>query len=213
MSEADGQQEPSMEEILASIRRIISEDGDSEEGAAPKAEPAPAADPALADPEPEDQILEEVELEEELTEMPEPDDEVLELTEMVEDDGTVVDLNAPAGGIPDLDFGLDDEAPSPLLPPDAGTPIDDGADEGEALLSDHVAAAAAGSLAALSTAAGRKIADQLGASDIGGVTVEELVRQLLRPMLRDWLDEHLPGMVERLVRREIERLAAQGTGR
>lgn len=213
MSEADGQQEPSMEEILASIRRIISEDGDNEDGAAPKAEPAPAA--AQPEPEPEEEILEVTELEEELTDMPEPEDEVLELTDMVEDDGTVVDLNAPAGGIPDIDFGLDDKDSSPLLPPDAGTPFgaDSAPDDGETIMSDHVAAAAAGSLAALSTAAGRKIADQLGASDIGGVTVEELVRQLLRPMLRDWLDEHLPTMVERLVRREIERLAAQGTGR
>ena len=38
MSEADGQQEPSMEEILASIRKIISE----EEVQEPEQEEAPA---------------------------------------------------------------------------------------------------------------------------------------------------------------------------
>jgi cell pole-organizing protein PopZ len=44
----------------------------------------------------------------------------------------------------------------------------------------------------------------------GGVTVEELATELMRPMLREWLDENLPGMVERLVRREIERMARNG---
>jgi cell pole-organizing protein PopZ len=52
-TEGKDQHEPSMEEILASIRRIISEDGDGGEGgdtaAAPKAEETPAAEPAPAD--------------------------------------------------------------------------------------------------------------------------------------------------------------------
>jgi uncharacterized protein len=34
-----------------------------------------------------------------------------------------------------------------------------------------------------------------------------LVREMLRPLLKAWLDENLPGMVERLVRSEIERVA------
>ena len=36
--------------------------------------------------------------------------------------------------------------------------------------------------------------------------LEAIVRELMRPMLKDWLDQHLPSMVERLVREEIERL-------
>ena len=43
-----------------------------------------------------------------------------------------------------------------------------------------------------------------------GITVEQLAEELMRPMLRQWLDENLPGMVERLVRREIERMARAG---
>jgi cell pole-organizing protein PopZ len=43
MSEAGKQQEPSMEEILASIRKIISED--SEDDAAPQAQAAPEPEP------------------------------------------------------------------------------------------------------------------------------------------------------------------------
>ena len=37
--------------------------------------------------------------------------------------------------------------------------------------------------------------------------VEDSVREMLRPMLKSWLDDNLPGIVERLVRQEIERMA------
>jgi cell pole-organizing protein PopZ len=33
------------------------------------------------------------------------------------------------------------------------------------------------------------------------------VRELLRPMLKHWLDDHLPPMIERIVREEIQRMA------
>ena len=38
-------------------------------------------------------------------------------------------------------------------------------------------------------------------------TLEDLVKEMLRPMLKAWLDDNLPGMVERLVRSEIERVS------
>jgi cell pole-organizing protein PopZ len=38
-------------------------------------------------------------------------------------------------------------------------------------------------------------------------TLEDLVREMLRPMLKIWLDDNLPGLVERLVRAEIERVS------
>jgi cell pole-organizing protein PopZ len=38
-------------------------------------------------------------------------------------------------------------------------------------------------------------------------TLEDLVREMLRPMLKNWLDENLPSLVERLVRAEIERVS------
>ena len=37
-------------------------------------------------------------------------------------------------------------------------------------------------------------------------TLEDAVRETLRPMLKSWLDEHLPSLVERMVRAEIERV-------
>jgi uncharacterized protein len=40
-----------------------------------------------------------------------------------------------------------------------------------------------------------------------GRTLEDLVREMLRPMLKAWLDDNLPGLVERLVRAEIERVS------
>jgi uncharacterized protein len=38
-------------------------------------------------------------------------------------------------------------------------------------------------------------------------TLEDLVREMLRPMLKSWLDDNLPSLVERLVRAEIERVS------
>ena len=44
----------------------------------------------------------------------------------------------------------------------------------------------------------------------GERSIEDLSRELLRGMLKQWLDEHLPNLVERLVREEIERVARRG---
>ena len=38
-------------------------------------------------------------------------------------------------------------------------------------------------------------------------TLEDLVKEMLRPMLKTWLDDNLPGLVERLVRAEIDRVS------
>jgi cell pole-organizing protein PopZ len=43
----------------------------------------------------------------------------------------------------------------------------------------------------------------------GGPTLEDIVRAELRPLLKDWLDAHLPPLVERLVRVEIERVVGR----
>ncbi|OYV28547.1 MAG: hypothetical protein B7Z81_15675 [Acidocella sp. 20-61-6] len=39
-----------------------------------------------------------------------------------------------------------------------------------------------------------------------GTTIEDIVREELRPVLKAWLDTHLPSLVERIVRAEIERV-------
>ena len=43
-----------------------------------------------------------------------------------------------------------------------------------------------------------------------GGRMDDLARDLLRPMLQEWLDDNLPGIVEKLVRAEIERVARGG---
>jgi cell pole-organizing protein PopZ len=43
----------------------------------------------------------------------------------------------------------------------------------------------------------------LGRADL---TIEDLIRQELRPLLQNWIDQHLAGLVERLVQEELTRL-------
>ena len=80
MSEAGGQQEPSMEEIFASIRKIISEDDEAEPVAAAAEEPLELQDEV----DDEIELVEEVEDEIELVEEVEEQD-VFELEEEVEE--------------------------------------------------------------------------------------------------------------------------------
>lgn len=64
----------------------------------------------------------------------------------------------------------------------------------------------------LSEAADASIADSFGRLEETVTaksphTMEEFVAEMLRPLLRDWLDENLPPLVERLVQAEIERIS------
>jgi cell pole-organizing protein PopZ len=43
-------------------------------------------------------------------------------------------------------------------------------------------------------------------------TLEDLVKEMMRPMLKAWLDDNLPGLVERVVRAEIERVSRGRAG-
>ena len=38
------------------------------------------------------------------------------------------------------------------------------------------------------------------------VTLEGMVREMLRPILREWLDRNLPHLIERLVKKEIDKM-------
>ncbi len=94
-------------------------------------------------------------------------------------------------------------APEPPPAADAPPPAMAAAD---ALLAPAVAAAAAASVGQLL----RAVSSERGAMvSRGGPTIEDVVREELRPLLKDWLDQHLPGIVERLVRAEIERVAGR----
>ncbi|MFW5661119.1 MAG: DUF2497 domain-containing protein [Oceanicaulis sp.] len=199
MAQENAEQEPTMEEILASIRRIINEDDDKPAEAAaaapapqpePEPEPEPESEPEIvADPEPEPVMDAEFDGE------PEPDD-VLELTERVEEEPEPeADQVAPvADDLMIVDRDEDEgfataPAPAPAAPEE----------EEDTLLGETSASAAAGMFAALS--------NNLRVSNDQGQTLEGIVRELLRPMLKQWLDENLPAIVEEKVQAEIERVA------
>lgn len=170
-------QEPTMEEILASIRRIISEDDAPAADAAAEEEPVAEAAP---EPEPEIPAVEEDE-----------DDGVLELTEKVE---TLGDLDVytpsaePEADEPEL-------APEPVAFAAEPEPV---APTGPGLVGDPQAAVAAAAFGQLSSTL-------LMPKD--GRTLEDVVRELLRPLLKQWLDDHLPRIVEEQVKAEVERIS------
>ncbi len=169
-----------MEEILASIRRIISED-DAPEGdaatataseAAAGAEEAVAAPSAAAEP------------------APAPADDVLELTDLVEPAETHGDIAVYPRAEPAA------PAPAPEAKPVA-KPKPKGAAE-ETLVSEPSAIAAASAFGQLSAVI---------AMPAEGRTLEDLTADLLRPMLKAWLDQNLPRIVEARVAEEVERIA------
>jgi uncharacterized protein len=194
MSDAKGQHEPSMEEILASIRRIIAEDNEAPAAGADKgdkaAAPATMAAPPAAEP---------------------PLDDVLELTDVVEEDAVAqgpASYPAPAApaaaAIEEPNFALPPEPPMLHVEPTAA--------EEARLLS---AASAAASVSALSQLLVRNQRDRSSELPLGNInrTLEDLVLELMRPLLKTWLDEHLPPLVERIVRDEVVRLVHEAQGR
>ncbi len=196
MAEARTQQEPSMEEILASIRRIISEDGTeekAEQAAPPPPEPEPEPEP-VPEPEPEP--------EPEPPPPPPPPVEEFQMDESADDD--VLELTERVDTPPDTD-DIEFEPPPPPPPPPI-VPEDD-----EHLISEETGMAARDALSRLNAGDPAPPAYAVGSID-GSKTLEELVRELLRPMLRDWLNANLPAIVEEIVEREVQR-ALRGQGR
>lgn len=205
MSDASGQGEPTMEEILASIRKIIAEDGPEAEGAeeaAAEAEPEPQIEP---EPEPEPQ-----------PELQAEEEDVLDLTQVVHEDGTVVDLNAERAAAgrqdepePADELDLEDAAEEPAEPapvtvePDMVGP--GVVEDHNAIISDPTRTAATASLLDLARSTGPGAPVDLATMG-GGMTLELLVRDSLRPYLKAWLDEHLATLVERIVREEIQKM-------
>lgn len=207
-------QEPTMEEILASIRRIISEDDAPAETAQAAPVQAEAEAEPASEPEPVEAEAESVSsaLMDETPSMEEPassEEDVLELTDTYE---------APAAeSIGDLDVSpaAEDVDPFPVeavsesvFAPEPEHPADTASHGGTAydtLVGDSAAASAASAFAGL--ASSLKKPEPMETSTPSGPTLDELARALLRPMLKEWLDANLPGIVEAQVRKEVERIA------
>lgn len=207
MSDPKPHQEPSMEEILASIRRIISEDGDSGQEAAADEAAVPSAGTMSAD--------------------------VFTLTQRAdladdEDDLDVArSLGMEAVETPKPTFSMDfDDVPAPSAKDDAGPAMtasmfDSGKKaasmsfDDDTLMSPDTANAASRAFAKLQELDEDEspAAAVMRASGGANPTLDELVREALKPVLREWLDRNLPPMVETMVREEIQRLAATGRRR
>ena len=180
-----------MEEILASIRRIISEDEAPAEPAEPAAavaeapEPEPPPPPVLA---PVAEPVAEAPVMEEPAVVTSEEDEVLELTDRVETPAL-----APAETHGDIDvYAARDPEPRSAARPAAREPDED------QLISRGAAESAASAFGHLA---------QSLSMPKDGRTLEDVVRELLRPLLKTWLDEHLPEIVQARVEAEVERIA------
>lgn len=184
MSETESDQDPSIEEILSSIRQIIADD---DEEPAAEAEEAPAE--PTAEPEPE------VAAEPEPEPVEEPKEDVLELTEDMADapiEESEPEIDMEEANEDDIDALFDEE---PAV-----------SDVSEGIISGAVANATIDSLSKLT---GNMPVNRREGYD--GVTVEDIVRELLNPMLREWVDGNLPTLVERLVQKELEKLARRAS--
>ena len=233
MTQPAKSQEPSMEEILASIRRIIADDdanksaprpAEPPQAAAAAAAPAPAARPApppqAPPPAPPRVTPPEPSLEEAIAADPEPmaDEEdqaadILDLTEQMAAPMPPQPAPAPKPAPQfrtidgSFDVSYEEERPAPemsahqMAEARAPSPSEDNPYRGDGrsnqLLSGVTSAAVD---SAFNTLAQTVLVQNAR-------TLEDLVREMLRPMLKAWLDDNLPGMVERLVRAEIERVS------
>jgi cell pole-organizing protein PopZ len=229
-------QEPSMEEILASIRRIIADDEAKPAGekapaaaapppkpvmkevpssaiAAAKVPPAAASKPAPVPPPPpapavsnsQDDIDAMLASLEEATPAsdvrpPQPDGEVFDLTdEMALPDPPPAPAAAAFQKVdPQDDIEFAEAArttpPQPAYEP---PPIETSAPPPQAILSRTTVNAVE---SAFNTLANTVLSNNAR-------TLEDLVKEMLRPMLKSWLDDNLPGLVERIVKAEIERVS------
>jgi cell pole-organizing protein PopZ len=174
------QQEPSMEDILASIRRILSEDGDGKQ--------AVAADEA-AD---RSKVFE--------ADLPMGRAEVEEARMTAEDDRKRSDeFKEPIDAADKAAIAADDDAAPEIELADVLdlTP----AMRAGPVLSSPASAASSDALAQLAKAILDRRDVAIGSR---GITLEGMVREMLRPMLKEWLDRNLPYLIERLVKKEID---------
>ncbi|MBR1156295.1 PopZ family protein [Bradyrhizobium sp. JYMT SZCCT0428] len=240
-------QEPSMEEILASIRRIIADDEAKPGDAKPAAAERPASPPPSGKPEPpaarptamKDIPPSAIAPKPAVAPKPAPPPPAPEpaATNNQDDiDAMLASLDAatPEADIrpaqPEADvFELTDEMAVPDPQPAASSfhkidPQDD---------IEFTETAAAKALhrqpayepppfeSAAAVAPGPQILSRSTVSAVESAfnslantvlsnnarTLEDLVKEMLRPMLKSWLDDNLPGLVERIVKAEIERVS------
>jgi cell pole-organizing protein PopZ len=181
--------EPSMEDILASIRRIISDD--DQEVISPSEFQEPGSSPLK-------NVLDIAERHVSPLIGTGPNESLL--GPWSRGDAAFTETHPEAGFEPDWK-GFDapeDPAPAPIVVPE---PVLKAAAKrtpspADSLLSREASASVSGAFSRLSETV----------KPAQPQTVEDLMKEMLRPMLKTWLDDNLPSLVERLVRAEIERV-------
>jgi cell pole-organizing protein PopZ len=217
MTEAKAEQEPSIEEILESIRQIISDDAPAEthesdltlrgsadsvaDGRGPDLSVTPAPQPAIDGEEVFD-----------LTERVDVPSGFAPTSTHVEDGAADLDLSASPDVEASSDFVLRQPVDSTVDASDlvlkgAAHAMDGVRDVNAPVFVSDVTAAA-------STAAMAKLLDMNIAVEkedfparIGPLTLEDMARDLMKPLIKVWLDQNLPRIVEAAVAREVEKLA------
>jgi len=184
------QNEPSMEEILASIRRIISDDTPAQQNGA-----ALASDDTM-----EDDILDLAEVATTSPRAAPPAPEQSHSLASLEHALGVPKPAEPAPVMPAPAAPMRLVQPAPVAPPPA--PLQSVAQLEDRILSQETGAVVSQAI--------QSLARQTAAPVVPGRSMEEVVLEALRPVLRNWLDDHLPGIVERLVKAEIERVTRGG---
>jgi cell pole-organizing protein PopZ len=205
-----------MEEILASIRKIISEDSTEQQPAA-EAKPAPVA---------------------EVVPEPEPEADILDLTQVVDEEPVAPQFDPPAAdpepviqAVPEQDVVFEpieeETAPAPVSATDndifsdkTRQSIDDafaaldepGEEMAAAAPSPMRSAAGGGSVEAVFENAVREAFEPVAKEWLGDNT--QFVLEKMKPLIREWMDEHFPALLEGAVREEVARVAkARGTKR
>ena len=231
-------QEPSMEEILASIRRIIADDEakPAEKPASP-ATPAGSASPGAAPPATKPSVMTDIPpsaiVAAQATPARAPEPPPAASNSQDDIDAMLAGLDAatseaevrpplPDGEVFDLtdEMALPDPQPAPFRkvePEDdlefseavaASAPHRQPAFEPPPLYESPVAPPQ--QMLSRSTVSAVESAFNTLANTVlsnNARTLEDLVKEMLRPMLKSWLDDNLPGLVERIVKAEIERVS------
>lgn len=210
--------DPSMDDILASIRRIISED------AAPEAAEDEdvgvdvfKAEPFKAEDEPEAPVVEAPPVEAPHAESEpaiaaEPSSEVHPPAagEAQEPAATSAfdpePAEAPASASSETHSETHKESATVSKTDSSSDTSTSGSDE--SLVGEASASATASAFDSLKSAAGEAARDRAGYElPATGRTLEDLTGDLLRPILKAWLDENLPAIVQETVNEEVARLA------
>jgi len=215
--------EPSMDEILSSIRQIIADD---DAGVAPAAAAAPAEDEPLSFDIPDEFDVPEMmpsTMEDELEALELSPEQIIGDDDESEDEDPVEGFDFPSIAAADDEdaFGQDSDdftVPELVVPDDisfdgparsaprAERPVAESAPMPDKNLSSDMASRL---LEPTTDAAVKNAFAKLGSVALGAheLTIENMIREMLRPMLKEWLDENLPSVVENIVEKEIERLS------